>query len=269
MTAPAPWPAVGAIALALLAGCTGHSASLPPAAPATSVNHIELSGCDGLVIALAGPAALYPGSVPPGWESGEAVTTVHVEAERCQRLSWGPFERGPIDILQEWHEGFAAPGTCSDPSRYDLDLMLQSIWFSDPEVAAYARDAHGMPALAATFGRAEQDLGAVRRWTWSWSVPGHPESRVEFDEGPETNRTTEVVQRVFWPDGGGVGFLDESVSYEGKDLSRLAAGTLQAPLLHGRAMPEPGFAAPATREAHASASATIARFRDTACLEPA
>jgi hypothetical protein len=63
--------------------------------------------------------------------------------------------------------------------------------------------------------------------------------------------------------------MDLSRTYDYAAFGAVASGTLQPPLLHGRAMPAPEFvSALADRHGSLNASATITHFRDTACREP-
>lgn len=257
--------------LVLLAGCASTGPTDLGVALAIPDDRIEWTGCQGALMGLDGPSEVYAGSVPPGWDSSEPLNTIQLRIDKCERVSWGRFERGPVYTIQEWHGDFVAPATCREEGKYDLRTMLESIWFSDPDLAAHAREAHGMPAHAAEFGFAEADVGGATEVTWTWVMPGQAGSRLVFlDLGGELDRTYEFVHRVYWPNGFGVSFMDFGETYASDVLDAVSAhGELQAPLLHGRSMPAAEFAsAQVTREDHGAASAAISRFKDDACLDP-
>lgn len=260
------------VLLPLLAGCAAPSEPADGPAAEADQDRFAWTGCAGASLMLTGPSAVYGGAVPPGWEAPSTLASrVHLLLYRCERVAWGSFERGPVTILQESHLAFSDPESCRGGDARSR-AVLQSVGFSDPEVAAYARDRHRMPAYAADFGEQHRALGAGAEWEWTWTAAGGKESRVLLDEGAAgpPSRLDDDVTRVFWPDGPGVGLMDLSRSFAFDQAAPLLAhGVLNAPLLHAR-MPAPDFAtAQASRHWDAHAEASLAHFRDPACLEPA
>lgn len=263
-----------AAAVALLAGCLGDPAPAQPAAAVPDPLRIEWTGCEGLAVSVDGPAPLYRAhaTVPAGWAPAASPTaTVQVSVRECQRIAWGPFERGPVVVLQEWHGEFEDPPACH-PGPASLRVMLESIWFSDAEVAAYASERHGMPAHHGAFRFARDDAGPAASWSVAWSEPGGPESTATLFEQPASLALNKsLVRRVYWANGGGVSAMEMHDTFRiGSAGSAVAAGTLPSPMLHGRSSPDPAFAtAEAGLQRDASARAAIDHYKDTQCRTPA
>jgi hypothetical protein len=252
----------------LLAGCAEAPGApgAPTAEGTTADAAFAWSGCDGAGAILYGPAALYPSSAPAGWGPGATpVVDLRISLLECARVSWGPFERGPVLIAQEWRDDFRAPAACAGRGS-ELRFILESIWFSDPHLAGHAAGL-GMPAGAAEFTRT---LDGARHG-WAWGPPGHEPSRATFAEAPASRqRVDEFARRLLWADGAGVGALDlRTTSLSDQADPYLAAGALRPPTLYGRAHAVPDFAsAPAGLVLGLEAAGVLTRYGDSACSGP-
>jgi hypothetical protein len=259
---------VGRTALAafvLLAGCAAPAPSeeAPPGPPAAGA--FAWTGCHGGTVNVYGPSRLYPSSAPAGWEpAAEGVTTIRVGLLQCDRVSWGPFERGPVFIAQEWRDDFRAPDACRGDAS-ELRFLLESIWFSDAELAEHARAAHGMPAHEGIFGVAAGAGGEE----WTWGPRGETPSSLTFPERANAagDRTDTLLRRLYWAEGDGVAALDLRYSSSGDSLDHgLAAGFLHPPTLYGRATPSPAFVSARAGLVHGvEATGQILHFEDVRC----
>jgi len=123
---------------------------------------------------------------------------------------------------------FAEPAACHEGAT--TRAALESIWFSDPEVAAYAHEAYGMPAHVAEFTAALTSTPAgARDWSWTWTPPGGAPSSVAIHDPPRVStrpprtRTASTAQR------GGVSYLDFTETYDRSDVGYPpSTGTLAA-----------------------------------------
>lgn len=237
---------------------------------------MELTGCEGGGVNLNAPKAIMPGSAPEGWQTNPdtnnpfPLNAAHVELFQCDRISWGPFERGPLYIMTETHVNFTAPESCRQNRTFIDTVILESIWFSDAEVAAFANATFAMKAYFADFNSTFSPVGDVRHWTWTWALPGGQTSEISYyDSGQQINATENPVHREYWDNGPGVSYLEWSQTDSYNILNGVATGALHDPLLWGRSSPNPQYAAvTASREYDASASSNIARFADNQCLQP-
>src|SRR5436190_19001678 len=117
----------------ILAGCTGDSPhslesssttwsatnsttmeSHPvPQLNVTQPSGFELNGCEG-IFATNYVEANYVDAQPPiGWgPASSPIVSVTLEAQVCDRIATGPFERGPISIVYEFHRNGEVPPKC-------------------------------------------------------------------------------------------------------------------------------------------------------------
>jgi hypothetical protein len=192
----------------------------------------------------------------------------------CNRVAWGPFERGPIYVMQEWHGYFTAPESClTNHTGLVARRVLESIWFSDSQVADYAKSVYGMPAYFANFTSTALDVGgAASQYTWTWSTNGSAPSHVTYNE-PQypMNETVTLGYRLFWYSGIGVSYMDWYDTSDARSVSSFTPmGTFAPPMMWGSYGPTPDFVMPrgGNLEGKASLKSTIFRFGDTECNKP-
>lgn len=150
-------------------------------------------------------------------------------------------------------------------------MILAALWFSDPEIAQYARDVFGMPAQAAeiTYEATAAASGQVAHATWK--LPDGQLSEASFYDEQQFDSTYYPNWRIFWGVGSGVSYFDISEVYHTPQASPgVAYGVLAPPMLYGTSMPDPTFAtAGQTDIIHEGvASAEISRFSDAECAKP-
>jgi hypothetical protein len=232
----------------------------------------EWTGCTGFALALDGPTTLFPGTTPPGWEPGSSPdNAMTVQAWRCDRVSWGLFERGPIFMVQEWSTNFTAPSKCEE-ARAGPHNILESIWFSDSEVADFARSVYGMPTYVADFTFTEAAVSPglpPKEWIWTWTTSDGAESRVTIHD-PNTGLTGGSTPnfRFYWHNGQGISYMDFHFTYENQFTSGYAEGVLAPPMMWGKAGIPNFVGAFENLELNASLSGTISRFGDAGCTKP-
>lgn len=236
---------------------------------------IDATNCNGFGMAVEVPAALYNVARPTGWPSAaEQIPTanamdLYYQVFECERLSWDGFERGPVWFMLERHGDFVAPDSCG---RGDFTIagILQSVWFSDPDLVAHAVASYNLPAARADFSSSIDVAVAVVQQTWTFGLPGRTAATVTqpwVEDNFIGHGTT--IFRSFWVDGEGVGLLDitqdENTPQAGPDN---AWGRLEAPLLYGSTMPDSSFTSDRSDLlTDVPVSAPIQRFKDAQCQQ--
>lgn len=234
---------------------------------------LQLNDCHGLMVNLLEPKA--EGNVPHGWETSEPdFNWIAVHVYECSRLSWGSFERGPIFMLQEFHGQFESPESCRISQAGTLNVygVLESIWFSDSEVADFARNEYGMNSYYAEFNVTESSPGGYTTTVWRWNHPGGSFSEVALSDAPipDGGRSNSLV-RIAWPNNnGGVSYWDFHDKHSFKQFDeRNPTGTMPVPMLHGRTQPIAEFIATGEHVFDVELNAKIYQFEDSACTRPA
>jgi hypothetical protein len=251
---------------------SGSTTSGPPA-PAAE-NLFEWTACEGLGIGVDMATPLFDAPRPTGWsastDTNAALGVLGYDILRCERVSWGVFERGPIYIMREDHNDFEPAGDCGE-GDFTQGLVLSAIWFSDAEIAQYAHDRFGMPAQTAVIEIAITPAPAGQQVRATWSLPGGQVSEANFYDDQQFDSTFNPNWRVFWGAGPGVGYLDLSMTYHTPQESPgVAYGTLASPMLYGMSMPDPTFVTFGQTDSihQGTASGEISMFSDSECTKP-
>ncbi|HUR63887.1 MAG TPA: hypothetical protein VM241_05350 [Candidatus Thermoplasmatota archaeon] len=252
---------------------TGGGPTLPPKNNTSLPSTVEWTGCSGFAILLPSLNEIHKGTLIPGWgPNSSPFQQIQLDFYKCERIRWGPFERGPVYMLQEWQANFNEPKKCDEGAV--TRAALESIWFSDSEIADYARSAYGMPAFATNFTFLRAPLapaGSPHDWSLTWTPPGGTTSSVTLHSlEPGFNSTVTYEERLFWFNGQGISYFDMSERYERSDVGAdHADGILAPPMMWGRDGPTSQFV---TRNANlqgsASVTAKISRFGDVECTKP-
>jgi hypothetical protein len=204
-----------------------------------------------------------PGARPDGWPAaaGRAYTSVLVWALRCQRVSIGPFERGPVHLAFDAHDNARAPASCGGAPD-QVALVLGTFWTDDADLAAYLRDAYAVPAFVSPVREASTDLAGARWTEWSWGPDGAPSS-LGLSWATQPASDTPGHLQAFWPAGAGVGRLDLDWSATAPNMPQPVRGAMRPPMLAA------DFAGIGSWYDGYEASGTLARFRDPGCKEAA
>ena len=264
--------------LALLAaGCASPVAPAPPPGPdvplgdPASGQQPRLEGCSGFALDAQWPGRHPRAHVPDGWDAREGNTRVRLQGWACERLAWGPFERGPVRLVLETHNQQVAPAPCRGADRTTELEVLQSLWVDDAEVAAYLL-AEGLPVQATGIEvrhEAVADDAAVVRWAWG---DGAADVQVPAPGGSVPSPT--LARRLFWDDGVRVSSLDVVAQWSvpgaaagPADLAgrSAAVGEFAPPLLLAD---RPSLPAPANAFDAAHWAATLRHHGDLRCAPP-
>lgn len=219
----------------LLAGCTGAGdGDLPVEDPeALPLRDLAMTGCAGSGVRLEVPEQLLDVPVPPGWDGENGLpTTVTMFTIFCEHLSWGPFERGPVQAVVESHEKFNAPLNCREGDYTYLNILTRMVW-SDAEIAAVVQEELGIPTSVGAIRAQTAGPGLAGVTTYSWTIDGRESS---YEVGFFQNEVTEpaTTYRYVWPDVAQerLGFVD--FSWDGRQSwlePFAAAGTMSEPML--------------------------------------
>lgn len=250
----------------LLSGClapANHGAQAAPAAAAAGDGALVLTDCSALQAFTHYPGHGAPGARPTDWPeapAGRSTTEVGVRALRCQRVSLGPFERGPVRLALDWDNNAQAPAACGGEAGSTANV-LATLWTDNGELAAFLRDRFAAPAFESPAEESAMDLGAGHWTRWSW--------------GPDSGRAWLAVLtdsvggpahdgfRAYWPAGDAVGRIDLNWTATGSTLPRPAQGSMPPPMLAG------DFTGLGDWLDGFEASGRLTLFRDAGCKEVA
>lgn len=235
--------------------------------------NLRLTDCVGVAVRFIWPADSAPAGaeVPPGWETAEAMATDHlVQLTQCQRISVGPFERGPVNVLLELHDKIAPPEACLDFGGQDYSdvQVLRKIWVDDPEIVSYLTASAGMPALYGEFTFAPSPTGGTGVFTWDWGVPGQAHSTLAYSRVDTVPGGSASTARIFWHNGQAAFLMDLHEEEDRPAVSTLnAVAVLKAPMMHP--LPEFGAASGIYSLVDAGAyEAALQTFGGMACEQP-
>jgi hypothetical protein len=149
----------------------------------------------------------------------------------CERISVGPFERGPIHIIWDGHDNADFPADCIlNETGFQVESVLNVFLVDDPELASYFRQTYELPA---TYSAIQVDASASvtpRQLTWRWQS-GQQTSEIHLvDDGTSTSPDN-TGDRIYWQRGNGIGRMDFIQDAFSPDIGRLGYGTLYPPML--------------------------------------
>jgi len=274
------------LAMAVLAGCAAPSTTTTTNSTTTQSNpeleaprHLVLTNCTAWAASELFPGSTGPGKPPPGWTEPSAATPltgVDVDAYHCQRLSVGPFERGPINILFDSHTHAEFPVNCTASSDSSGDRIvvgvLNSFWLDDPEVASYLNATFGLPVMTTQFKETDQPQGVpMGSHTWTWGLSGQPSSQMTIYDDGTSAPPFPSRDRIFWPYHGGMASLEFQYDRRGPAgpvSNRYATGTLAPPMLFAQ-LPGGQYAGPGQWYPEMQqADGTFIAYTDPNCQHP-
>lgn len=242
--------------------------TLPPAAVAAAGPDLLLDGCVGITTfayVVSGAIGLTP---PEGWSMGAApVNELRVEAYVCQRVSIGPFERGPVGLLMEFFGLADGPAACLEGDYNTLETPT-GVWTTDPEITAHLQTL-GLPAANAAIRAAEEGLvpDAIH---WSFSEPGRFEATLDPSVGPAPAEVvTPHVYRMVWVNlAGGLTRMDLDLKTTSDAYApHVVTGRLPEPFLYSR-LGTDAYVGYGSALSAASGHGTIEAFADLGCESP-
>jgi hypothetical protein len=236
-----------------------------------------LTNCTAWYALARFPAGTGPGEAPPGWgppASTTPITSVATFGYHCNRISVGPYERGPVSLLLDTHNNAKFPTNCtSDPqggTGSTSFLVLASVLIDDPDVAAFLATAYGMPTQVAEVSTADQGAGDAVAHQWTWRTGSGAASTITvYDEGAYATAAN-VYDRFFWPRHGGISVLEiqeQGVGPAGPVFNRAVTGVLQPPMLLA-ALPGGAYAGDGKWFPSFDGEGKFGFFEDAACIKP-
>lgn len=215
----------------------GNEIRLEPLLEANTGLH--LTNCTILLTGAQYPGAVFPGRVPPAWPAigPGAVSEVVLEYSHCERINWGPFERGPIDFMTEDFDGFMVPDACKTNSTATKFMILESLWIGDSEIVAWAKARFPLlPIVQGHFNLTSTPLaGPLVRWRIDISHEAGPVAEIDWTSGALSHRLS-FSERLLVANDTRVMAMDwheEYVTDEGQPVPA-QTGTVAPPLLYGQ-----------------------------------
>lgn len=233
-------------------------------------SHIAWNKCQGLestIFFYDNVVDLDDGQTPPGWEPSPTQDDRYFfQVNRCERVSIGGFERGPVSFLLETHTAVSPPPACEEFNAGFEDMkVLLGLWVDDPELATFLAQTYSLPVEFAEFSIEVSAQADGQEHKWTWKADGEESSLTAYrpggDEGPST-----YLNRFVWHNGTGVSFMD----LKGVDVITAApspaAGVLAPPMKYaqGTSRPYAGIASVWNQGDH---DGPIFRFGDMECKD--
>jgi hypothetical protein len=231
---------------------------------------IFLDDCkDGITNGGLFPAQAFPQATPPtGW-SPQSPPLIQVELQilSCQRISVGPFERGPVHLLFETHDNFSPPDSCAKAAGGDYysALALTQFWIDDAEIAGYLRTKFGLPAQEATFNQSSTVVNGEGRQHWDFGLKGGGVSSLDNNVGP-ADLSWAPTFRFFYASADHEDFFDLAYDEHYSQQGLVSFGTIVPPLMFaGNAVG--AWAATGGVTASGTYAGTFHQFRDMNCMD--
>lgn len=185
-----------------IAGCMqGPISDEVAQAPEIPIKAIDLSGCTGGGARLDAPQQLFEPPVPPGWEFSNGLpVTVSMFVISCEHVSFGSFERGPVQLVLESHNQFSAPTNCREGAYTYLNVLSRIVW-SDAEIAAVMEERLGIPTSVGDITHMIDGPEVVSTQTLAWTI-GQGKSEIHFGRFQNDASETKRIYRYAWADEG-------------------------------------------------------------------
>lgn len=235
-------------------------------------NWLGLDGCSNDLSGLAYIVAqAYDIQPLPGWEGDAPPAELQYYLLQCERVSTGPFERGPVMALLELHTHRQVPEGCREGDYTDT-AVLNQLWLDDAKVVGYLRATHGLPAKVAAMSLDEVSTAGGVDFRWAFAAEDGAVSDWTYHHlsASAYDQREYPTYRLFWASG------EDSVSYMdlqtqthtvGAEEPLLVEGTLRSPLLYAQGGVE-RFVGYGSGGIDAYAHGEIYLFKDTQCSEP-
>lgn len=155
----------------------------------------------------------------------------------CNRISWGPFERGPIRLLFELHDRLNPPGNCTNHDGTDgfISLwILNSLWIDDEELANYLKVTYDLPTIFAQMSVKDDLQSGIGTQVWSWNEPGKPSSQVTYYVANSVNATdVPYTDRMYWYNETTLSYVNLRIVANVDQVNPgITPGTMQPPMLY-------------------------------------
>ena len=214
------------------------------------------------------PNGFFATARPAGWGPGNnPLTALDYFLYHCQRVSVGPFERGPVVFMLEAHTDGEPPAACQQ-GHPNGNFIVNRLWINDADVAAYLKSTFGLPAENAAMGFQQTTTGVLVENHWTFGVPGQQASDLTTRRVLSNDSYAPQQTRYFWHDSrvNGTSYMDvdETWHYSQGD-PQVVNGTIHDPLLYGKVG---SFLSRGIQFVDTDVSAQVIQFRDTQCKEP-
>ena len=228
---------------------------------------LHLDGCtEGLWSEATAPYALIPVAPPKGWQPDSTQTvSIQLLLYKCERISIGPYSRGPVFIMLEAVSGGEPPSACQQ-GHPNGNPVLNKVWLSDSDVASYMKGQFNLPAEYAEINLTLTTVGPVIQQRWTFGLPGQQPSDLNETHVSPRDGTGDHGHRYFWVNqAGGITYADFNETWHtaGFDAGH-TVGIIREPLLWGKI----GIWEGEGRVFNTSVAADFAQFEDMQCKQP-
>jgi hypothetical protein len=211
---------------------------------------------------------MEPGRPPAGWPPapGGVGSDTYVDAFQCARVSWGPYERGPINMIMETHTNLDAPAKCRT-GTFDVQEALASWWVGDADLAVYLNKTLGLNVRHANVDIKTTTMSGTTAISATWSDESSKPSSMASQEIDQAEGTLPLVHRIFWNAHGGIVQFDLRNAPTFSNLQPAVIPTTMNPPMLNSQLPSP-FMARATLAPQDSVTGTLVHYGDLQCAQP-
>jgi hypothetical protein len=238
-----------------------------PVHPVQKPTTIQWTNCFGAGAFSYGPNALSAPTVPDGWQFSWPINELYYTMFHCERMSIGPFERGPVRGVIEDFSAIDPPSACAE-GDYTQSSMIANWWLDDAEIASLLGSL-GIPIHYVVISVEPTTVTDAGIHVWRWGT-GSQESWMAFETNQALSDGFRRIQRMFWPAENmtAIGVMDLDMRQE-FDVATTAIGHLSPPSLYAFAgAPAPFVGASGAVLSELELSATLQYFGDLQCEEP-
>lgn len=247
-------------------GMPGSGGSVNGTGGAAFARIVAFNRCQGFHTSFDYPPGMAPANPPGNWRASVTTTAVYLTFLECDRVSWGPYERGPIRMIWEKHNNFQPPSTCQE-GAWDLYEALASLWVSDQDLARYLNATYGMTTHYTEITSTTTSNGVLLHMNWTWALPGQTSSSLSVNDAQEFVGPAPEIIRIAWSSDSRLFVLDYAETDQlSAPLTDLAFGVLQPPMLYTKAGTRQ-YAGDATMSQAIQVSASIQGFSDYLCKQ--
>ncbi len=247
---------------------TGDDERMAPQA-AVLPRRVLLTDCLAFRVGSNWLAAAYPEQPPNGWDRHDIfpVVSSYFEVLECHRITWGPFERGPIAFLFDTTTNLNAPVNCTD-AAFNTHRLGVTWAVSDPEIERALARTTDTPVELLDYEISSQDLAEVDQYTVRAFAEPLGESRLVLHAQGTQSAVSLFGHRILWPTAAGVTVLDVITNQQAPSLQAHAAtGFMGEGTLHGRTWGTTPTGI-ATLQYASSIEVSISKFPDLQCSDP-
>ncbi len=180
------------------------------------VGTLDLTECNHVSFGLTLHAVPHTWPRPDSWPDAFLQRFGYAFYD-CERVSWGQYERGPVQILFEGETLELNAYGCT-PDRFNSARLVTRVYMDDRELATAWQGFFGDPVSIVEFNFSEEELTeGLNQTRLAWSGESVDASYMMMPHGPHSSGTQEKEYRYIWFNDTSILTLDLMIQYEQPD----------------------------------------------------